>query len=446
MEERWLTNKADAVEKQERWFEDWIAGEKRTFQSPEAKEAYQEKATMIRDVVQMKHLPTRVPVAPSIGYFPLEYAGISHYQMMYDQEALIGAWQKFCDDFDPDIFRGPGGMAGRVFDLLDFKLYRWPGHGLPRESEFQYIEGEYMTADDYQDLIDDPTGWFMTVYFPRIFGALEKLKLIPVLPNINEIPMVIPAVLPFARKDFQDVLACLMQAGEAAVDFGKNIRKFNATIMGRGIPAMGGGFVKAPFDVIGDTLRGTRGVMMDMFRHPDELIEACERLTPLMVKAGIAGARATGAQFVMIPLHKGADGFMSEEQFLSFYWPTLRKVLVGLIDEGLVPIPFAEGSYNSRLEIISDLPKGRCIWYFDQTDMARAKQTIGKVACLQGNVPLDLMCAGTPDEVTAYCKEVIEIAGKDGGFILSTGAGLQGAKAENVKAFIDAGKAFGLYG
>lgn len=119
MKERWLTTKPDAGEKQEKWFTDWIAGEKHSFQNPEAKDAYQEKATMIRDAVQMKRLPKRIPVAPSIGYFPLEYAGVSHHQMMYDQEALIRAWQKFCDDFKPDIFRGPTGMPGRVFDLLD---------------------------------------------------------------------------------------------------------------------------------------------------------------------------------------------------------------------------------------------------------------------------------------------------------------------------------------
>jgi hypothetical protein len=38
--------------------------------------------------------------------------------------------------------------------------------------------------------------------------------------------------------------------------------------------------------VIGDTLRGTIGVMMDIYRHPQELMEACERLTPFMVKSG----------------------------------------------------------------------------------------------------------------------------------------------------------------
>ena len=78
--------------------------------------------------------------------------------------------------------------------------------------------------------------------------------------------------------------------------------------------------------------------------------------------------------------------------------------------------------------------------------MTRAKETVGRVACLQGNVPLDLMCTGTPDDVKDYCKKVIEVAGKDGGFILSTGAGMQGCKAENVKAFIDAGRTYGVYG
>ena len=136
---------------------------------------------------------------------------------------------------------------------------------------------------------------------------------------------------------------------------------------------------------------------------------------------------------------------MSEEQFLTFYWPTLRKVFIGLIDEGLIPCPFAEGSYNTRLEIISDLPKGKTKWLFDRTDMAMAKETIGKVACIQGNVPLDLMCTGTPDDVRTYCKGLIQTAKKDGGYIFSTGGGLQGAKLENIKAFFEAGIEYGKY-
>jgi hypothetical protein len=445
MEERWIQVKPDADMKQEERLTEWIDGKGITFHSPEAEAQYRETAQMIVDAIQLQKTPKRVPISPQVGYFPIEYAGISYYDMMYNQEILIKACKKYCNDFKPDTFGVPLPMAGRVYDLLDFQMYHWPGHGLPKDREFQFVEKEYMTADEYQDLIDDPTAWFISVYFPRIFGAMESLTMMPIFPNVNEMPMVMSAVTPFGRQDVQESLKILMEAGEASQSWLKNIGEFSLSIIGQGYPAVRGSLVKAPFDVIGDSLRGTKGIMIDLFRCPDKIKEACERLTPIMVKSGIAAARTGGSPFIFIPLHKGADGFMSEEQFLTLYWPTLRQLLIGLIDEGLVPIPFAEGSYNTRLEIISDLPKGKTVWIFDRTDMGQAKETIGKVACLQGNVPLSLMCAGTPDEVRDYCKNVIEVAGKGGGYILSTGAGLQGAKPENLKALIDAGREFGVY-
>jgi uroporphyrinogen-III decarboxylase len=216
-------------------------------------------------------------------------------------------------------------------------------------------------------------------------------------------------------------------------------------IMAKGYPAYSGGFTKAPFDVIGDSLRGTKGVMLDMFRYPDELKEACERLTPIMVKCGAAACRANGHIMPFIPLHKGADGFMSDEQFRTFYWPTLRKLIIGLINEGMVPQLFAEGSYNERLDVIGDIPKGKAVWWFDRTDMKRAKGTVGQVACLAGNMPLDLLCTGTPDQVKTYCKNLIDVAGADGGFIFSSGAGMQGSKPENVKTMIAFAKEHGVY-
>jgi len=42
----------------------------------------------------------------------------------------------------------------------------------------------------------------------------------------------------------------------------------------RGFPVAGSAFAKAPFDVLGDTLRGTTGIMKDMFRCPDKLLKA----------------------------------------------------------------------------------------------------------------------------------------------------------------------------
>jgi len=148
---------------------------------------------------------------------------------------------------------------------------------------------------------------------------------------------------------------------------------------------------------------------------------------------------------VFIPLHKGADGFMSDEQYQTFYWPTLKKVILGLIDEGLVPFIFAEGTYDTRLEVVQDIPKGKTIWHFDDTDMARAKKVLGKTACIAGNVPISLLSTGAPGEVKEYCKKLIDVAGKDGGFIMTSGGVIDKAKPENVRAMIEFTKEYGVY-
>jgi uroporphyrinogen-III decarboxylase len=365
---------------------------------------------------------------------------------MYDYDVLIQAWKKFCHDFTLDAHSGPATIvSGRVLDILDYKLYRWPGHGVDKDGEYQFVEGEYMKAEEYQDLIDDPTGFFMNVYFPRVFGALKPLEMMPILPAVNEIPIVPAAVRPFGASEMQSALKSLMEAGEEALRWTEVVRRISASIKEDGYPTFSGGFTKAPFDVIGDSLRGTKGVLLDMFRHPDELKEACERITPFMVKLGVDSCKASNHIMPTIPLHKGADGFMSDDQFREFYWPTLRKLIIGLVNEGLVPQLFAEGGYNQRLEVISDIPKGKAVWRFDRTDMAKAKATVGKVACIAGNVPTDLLCAGSPDEMRTYCKNLIEDAGKDGGFILSTGASIQGATAANVMAMIETALEYGVY-
>jgi hypothetical protein len=446
MKDRFLKVSSDADKNQEARFNTWRSGQGIPFVSSEAQADYQDRVTLIKDAIQLKKPPARIPICPSAGFFPIQYAGISMHAAMYDYDALTGAWEKFCNDLTPDAYNAPTTVVpGRVLDILDFKLGQWPGHGVGEHSEYQYVEKEYMKADEYPDLIDDPSGFFMNRFLPRIFGALEPLQNMPLLPPVNEIPCIPPALFPFGDKDLQGAFSSLAKAGEEAVRWRDAVRRLNGRIMGRGYPAFSGGFTKAPFDVIGDTLRGTREVMLDMYRHPDELIEACERITPFMIKSGVASCKATGHIMPLIPLHKGADGFMSEEQFQRFYWPTLRKVIIGLVDAGMVPQLFAEGGYNQRLDVICDVPKGKVLWWFDLTDMAQAKRTVGQVACIAGNVPLSLLCTATPDEVKACCKALIDAAGKDGGFIFSTGAGMQGSKPENVKAMIEFAKDYGIY-
>jgi len=118
---------------------------------------------------------------------------------------------------------------------------------------------------------------------------------------------------------------------------------------------------------------------------------------------------------------------------------------MGVVDEGCVPLLFAEGSYNRRLEIVKDLPRASVIWWFDQTDMARAKKILGGNACISGNVPTSLMCTGTPQAVKEYCRNLIAVCGKGGGYILTGGAAVHKANPDNLRAMMEAVKEYGVY-
>ncbi len=144
-------------------------------------------------------------------------------------------------------------------------------------------------------------------------------------------------------------------------------------------------------------------------------------------------------------LHKGDDDFISDKNFEIFYWPTLKKVILGLVAEGCMPLLFAEGKMNRRLETIKDLPKSSVLWRFDCTDMARAKRILGDVACIAGNVPASMMCMSTPQEVKDYCRKLIEDCGPGGGYILAGGADVHKTTAAHLYAMMDAVTEYGVY-
>ena len=62
-----------------------------------------------------------------------------------------------------------------------------------------------------------------------------------------------------------------------------------------------------------------------------------------------------------------------------------------------------------------------------------------------GDVPMSLLSTGTVDQVKEYCKKLIDTAGKDGGFIMSSAANLDDAKLDNVKALVDFTREYGVY-
>jgi hypothetical protein len=439
MDNNW--SQLSSEEKRKERFKQWLSPVNARFSSTEAGKSYQKKTQRLIDVISLKE-PDRVPVMLPISNFPIYYSGSTLQKSMYDYNELRQAWLKFLREFDLDVYKSPFlVLPGRAFEFLDYRLYRWPGHGLDSNAaSYQFVESEYMKADEYDALINNPSDFWMRVYLPRVFGAFESFRKVSSFTTLVEVP--ISYFLPFSFPDVQNTLQSLIEAGKEIARWLEVVRDCDQEAQAMGFPAMAGGATKAPFDTLGDTLRGTQGIMKDMYRQPAKLLEALEKIAVLNIETTLASSSRN--QFVYLYLHKGSDGFMSPQQFATFYWPTLKKVVLALIKEGLVPVLFAEGSYDTRLEVIKELPEASVIWWFDKTDMARAKKVLGERACLAGNVPTSLLCTGSPREVKEYCHHLIEVAGNNGGFILTGGAQIDKGNPENLRAMMETAREYQL--
>ncbi|MGD0662289.1 MAG: uroporphyrinogen decarboxylase family protein [Syntrophorhabdales bacterium] len=366
---------------------------------------------------------------------------------MYDAEKILEASLKVMIEFEPDMDLSPYASLfyGATLDALDSKQLAWPGHGVAPDVSFQFVEDERMKPDEYDEFFTDMTGFMMRKFWPRAYGALKGFEKLPPLSNLYTHSAFALGSGAFASPDVQEAFAALHRVGQVSAENASFSTRYTDEARKAGFPTQFGGQVLAPFDRLSDYFRGTKGAMIDMYRRPSQVIKACERILPIAIGQAVAAAKSSGNPRIFIPLHKGLDGFMSEEQFKKFYWPTLRELMIELINEGLIPCPLWEGVCTSRLEMIKDIPPGKACYAFEGTDLFLAKQILGDTVCIRGNVPLSLLATGSPDDIRAYCKKLIDVVGREGGFIMDASTVLDDAKPENVKAMFEFTKEYGRY-
>jgi hypothetical protein len=408
--------------------------------SPE--ERYTASIKRALDVAALK-VPDRVPVFGPYQKYPYAFAGVTMKEAMNDYAAARAACHKFVDHFQPDLDFGPVlAYPAKAMETLGWNAFKWPGHGLAEDVIYQYVEGEYMTADEYEDFVYDPSDFMLRKWAPRQFKALEGFS----------------EFVPWRRfmwagwmnlsfmnsSELRESLRLLIQVGELMDAWWDSQNQYRDEIRAKGIPRAWAGWDWPPFDIIGDTLRGTRGILADMRRHPSKLHDALEVATKIFIEYG-AGAADEDLPFCWVWVHKSTRDFMSDAQFKEFYWPYLRRGLLALVDKGVIPVVYWEADFESRLEHIVDVPPGKIIYHLSATNAEKAKAVLGGTVALMGNVPNLLLLSGTPDDVRAYCKNLIDKLGKDGGYIMDASVMLDEARPENLKAMIDVTKEYGVY-
>jgi uroporphyrinogen-III decarboxylase len=285
----------------------------------------------------------------------------------------------------------------------------------------------------------------MRAYFPRVFAEMAPMAKLPPMRSLHGAALA-GAASQMVGADFVKAFDAIYKAGQESAKWMQITSTADDEFAALGFVNQHQAAAMAPFDVISDNIRGMRGSMVDMYRRPEQLLKLCEMYVQQSIDMAVnlAGRKKGNPKRVFMALHRGAEGFMSNKQFEKFYWPTLKKVMLALIDKGLVPFPYFEGEYSSRLEYLLELPKGKVICHFAYIDLPKAKAILGGHQCIVASVPSSMLVVSSAQEIEEYTRNLIKQGGKGGGFMLTNGT-VDEPVAANMKAIVDAAKKYGAY-
>ena len=414
-----------------------------------AEEKRSEKEARIIDAISLKE-PDRVPLCPSIQTFPFTQNGFTVAQCVYDLDKTEEAMVKYLETYDPYAAGGYSNAfvgMGPILDRAAPKNFRWAGSpqkSIDDNSVQQYIEFPVLDEDEFEMFNTDRTGWLLSMCFPKVAKVLESFKDFRV--TIESLPVPYLALAGFfGRPEAREMIRTLWEIDELLKARNERLAAVDQTIYDLGYPILVGGQAAVPFDSYSDFLRGTIEGMEDLYMRPEEI----ERFNEEEIVHVLDNIRALGERHkgkhkhVFMALHKGFDSFMNSEHYQQYYWSYLQKIICAMVDVGLTPYLFCEGSYNSRLGFLKEVPKGKVLYRFEKIDIEAAKRELGDVACISGGFPNNLLNFGTKEAVIDEVKRFIDICAPGGGYIFDLDCSLNDAKPENVEALMDTVKTYG---
>jgi uroporphyrinogen-III decarboxylase len=374
--------------------------------------------------------PDRIPIRPFVAEFTAKYAGYTCQEVCHDYNKAFEAAVQCARDFDWDAV-----VANMVYvwtglaQAIGLKYYGIPGIGIPHTVGFNYIEPAedkaFMQPDEYDALIDDPTGFLYNVWLPRVSTEVSKIG---------------------EPSTYRNNLA-LVKGGMAMMvyfmAFGPQIQRLR-TECGTGSAIAG--IFKAPFDIIADKLRGYIGLTMDMQTQPDKVLQACEALMPHLVNVGLSTSDPAKQVPIGFWMHRGCVPFISPTQFKSHYWPTLKPCIEEFWKHGHQTLFYAEGKWDFHFDDFATLPERSVVYHVDRGDIFLAHKKLHHKFALSGGIPNVLLSYGKPAEVREYCQKVIDGVARDGGYIMDASAIMQDdTSIDNVKAMTEFTREHGVY-
>ena len=386
---------------------------RRKFKDEATERRFREKENRAYTAISLG-TPDRVPVITNgMSFYPAYYSGISFADFCNDRRKCRAAYLKFARENSEFDMMFPAQMVniGNLVRLSQVDFLRLPGIHLEENVSYQFVEKERLKPEEYRLLIEEGYGFFRRVIMPRISPLYHSGKGW----GIKLLLLLIKELISFARF-YNDIV--------------------NTVELEYGLPVDSSAMFFEPYDLAAILFRGLEGISKDLFRHSREVEEVTEMLTPLVIAIYENLVVGTGLRGAVILCERAFS--LSPKQFRRFSLPTLKRVAETLIERGMLPIITLEGNCTHLFESMLEFPKGKCIVNIDTGDIFKAKKILDGHLCLAGNVPMNLMVTGSPEDIREYCKRLINEVAVGGGYLMSGALGIpDNAKQENVRAMLE---------
>ena len=347
---------------------------------------------------------------PSIMQFAATYAGITQKEFIDDPEKADEAYEKtFVElggwDIGRPFLSRPAGPPGFAMSTAR------PGRELSVQSVVQFVEHEVMLPEDYDYVIDNG------------FNALQKRLNERLNPNPPETTL----------SEEEQRLA--QERADRRVK--EQIEKWESRDVVQLMTGLGS---IPPFDFF-SIHRSISKFPMDVRRMPDRVKEATKACMPDIIANAKKSLETSSVLRIGTASSRASATFISNKQFEEFVLPTWLEFVWAMADSGADIVFHCDCDWTRFLPYFKEFPAQRCILQLDgATDIYKAREVLKDHMALHGDVPAPLLTLGTPEQVYAYCKKLIEEIGSGGGFILSSGCSTpDNSKIENVRAMVRAG-------
>jgi len=325
-------------------------------------------------------------------------------------------------------------------DVLDSDIFFIDGREAVRLYREIGLDGVFIPVGGYNALLDVHWDWFGNDQFRDEWGTVFTFEQ-------SAWPCAFPTEFPIKTLQDWQRLRKPDPKEEWRYKTIHDALQENRQLKDREIAVVAG--IRGPFSTASMIL-GMTHLSLLLYDDPNFLKGILQTASKFWIEIATILARS-GVDAIVIVDDMGANQqtLISPKHLRNLILPFLKKEVQAILDADVPVFLHSCGNVSAILpDIIETGVLGlNNIQQSAGMDIQAIKATFGKRLCLVGNVNAsDVMAYGTPSDVTQAVKTCIQIASPGGGHILATDHSFhKGIPLENVYAFIEAGRRFGVY-